>query len=102
MQSLITVVILRRHILLFSSEVIGLYFRGNIKGEDLSYYLKNKDKHYKPQKRKDYENAFEQIEEAIKKDGGDGDSSPDIEDSNVSLQICISVVQIPNMYSRFH
>lgn len=32
-------------------------------------------------KRKDYVDAFEQIEEAIKEDGGDGDTSMDSEDS---------------------
>lgn len=59
---------------------------GNIKIEDLFYYLKNKEKCQKPLKRKDYLDAFEQIEAAIKKDGGDGDSSPNVDDSieNVS------------------
>lgn len=52
-----------------------------IKVEDLFYYLKNKDKFQKPLKRKDYVDAFEQIEDAIKEDGGDGDTSVDGDDS---------------------
>ncbi|KAJ8941655.1 hypothetical protein NQ314_010300 [Rhamnusium bicolor] len=57
---------------------------GVIKLEDLSYYLKNKEKFQKPLKRKDYVDAFEQIEEAIKEDGGDGDPLPDANDSVLS------------------
>lgn len=48
--------------------------------EDLFYYLRNKTKFQKPLKRKDYIDAFEQIEEAIKKDGGDGDSEENAND----------------------
>ncbi|KAJ8923989.1 hypothetical protein NQ315_006765 [Exocentrus adspersus] len=46
---------------------------GIIKSEDLCYYLKNKDKFQRSLKRKDYVDAFEQIERAIREDGGDGD-----------------------------
>lgn len=60
-------------------------FRGSIKVEDLFYYLKNKEKFQKPLKRKDYVDAFEQIEKAIEKDGGDGDLSQDADDSTVNF-----------------
>lgn len=46
--------------------------RGNIKGEDLFYYTKNKDKYPKVMKRKDYNDAIDQIEADILKDGSDG------------------------------
>lgn len=69
--------------LIFSFTHSGLCSRGSIKAEDLAYYLKNKDKLQKPLKRKDYVDAFEQIEEAIKNDGGDGDPAPNTDDSIV-------------------
>ncbi|XP_028135232.1 hepatoma-derived growth factor-related protein 2 [Diabrotica virgifera virgifera] len=54
---------------------------GCISSEHLFYYLKNKKKFQKPLKRQDYIAAFKEIEDAIKKDGGDGDESPDKNDS---------------------
>lgn len=65
----------------FNVEFYGTGETGSIKSEDLFYYLKNKEKFQKPLKRKDYIDAFEQIEEAVKEDGGDGDESPNSNDS---------------------
>lgn len=72
------------------------YFSGNIKVEDIFYYLKNKEKFQKPLKRKDYLDAFQQIEEAIKKDGGDGDQTPNAEDSisNVSEVLFMQITVV--------
>ncbi|CAH1987517.1 unnamed protein product [Acanthoscelides obtectus] len=50
---------------------------GVVKDSDLFYYTKNKDKFQKPLKRKDYIDAFTEIEEAIEKAGGDGDPDTD-------------------------
>lgn len=45
---------------------------GVVKGENITYYLKNKDSILKPNKRKDYNEAIEEIEAEIKIDGTDG------------------------------
>ncbi|CAG9829129.1 unnamed protein product [Diabrotica balteata] len=54
---------------------------GCISSDHLFYYLKNKKKFQKPLKSKDYIAAFKEIEEAIENDGGDGDESPNKNDS---------------------
>ncbi|XP_018575965.1 PC4 and SFRS1-interacting protein isoform X2 [Anoplophora glabripennis] len=69
----------------YNVEFYGTGETGVIKVEDLFYYLRNKDKFQKPLKRKDYVDAFEQIEEAIKEDGGDGDTSVDGDNSTNSV-----------------
>ncbi|XP_023025077.2 JIL-1 anchoring and stabilizing protein [Leptinotarsa decemlineata] len=75
----------------FNVEFYGTKETGVIKIEDLSYYTKNKEKFQKPLKRKDYVDAFEQIEAAILEDGGDGDENPDTNDSisNISMNSSI-------------
>ncbi|KAI4467950.1 hepatoma-derived growth factor-related [Holotrichia oblita] len=45
---------------------------GSIKAEDLFYYVKHKDQFYRNLKRKDYQEAVEQIEAEIKDIGTDG------------------------------
>ncbi|XP_057668477.1 PC4 and SFRS1-interacting protein-like [Diorhabda carinulata] len=66
----------------YNVEFYGTGETGSIKSEDLFYYLKNKEKFQKPLKRKDYIDAFEQINEACKIDGGDGDDSSDKNDES--------------------
>lgn len=68
----------------YNVEFYGTGETGAIKSEDLFYYLKNKEKFQKPLKRKDYIDAFEQINEACKNDGGDGDDSPDKNDESLN------------------
>ncbi|CAH0550181.1 unnamed protein product [Brassicogethes aeneus] len=55
---------------------------GTIKAEDLFYFIKSKNTLKKVLKRKDYNDAMAEIEEAIKNDGGDGESNSD--DLNIS------------------
>lgn len=51
------------------------FFRGLVKPDDMLYYLKNKKKLLKNNKRKDYTDAVAEIEEAISKNNGfDGES----------------------------
>lgn len=57
--------------------------------EDIFYFLKHKEKFQKPLKRKDYLDAFEQIQEAIKNDGGDGDQSPNVDDSTINVSMIL-------------
>ncbi|KRT78796.1 hypothetical protein AMK59_6662 [Oryctes borbonicus] len=52
---------------------------GSIKVEDLFYYLKHKDQFYRNLKRKDYQEAVEQIEAEIKESGTDGNNDDDSE-----------------------
>ncbi|XP_018325064.1 hepatoma-derived growth factor-related protein 2 [Agrilus planipennis] len=66
---------------------------GTIKIEDLFYYLKHKDQFSKSLRRKDYNEAIEEIENAIKEDGTDGSS----ENQNESIDINESLNQsVPN------
>ncbi|KAI4467843.1 pwwp domain [Holotrichia oblita] len=51
---------------------LRLCFSGSIKAEDLFYYVKHKDQFYRNLKRKDYQEAVEQIEAEIKDIGTDG------------------------------
>lgn len=55
----------------------SITFRGTIKVEDIFYYLKHKEQFVKSLKRKDYNDAIEEIEKEIKKDGSDGDGLED-------------------------
>ncbi|CAH1168798.1 unnamed protein product [Phyllotreta striolata] len=73
----------------FNVEFYGTGETGSIKKEDLFYFLKYKEKLQKPLKRKDYIDAFEQINEAIENDGGDGDESTNtnVSTPNVSMNI---------------
>lgn len=59
-------------------------FRGIIKVEDIFYYLKYKDKFVKSSKRKDYQEAIQEIESDIEKDGTDGNKDSAL-DETVSL-----------------
>ncbi|GJQ79151.1 hypothetical protein Trydic_g5403 [Trypoxylus dichotomus] len=52
---------------------------GSIKVEDLFYYLKHKDQFYRNLKRKDYQEAVEQIEAEIQESGTDGNNDEDSE-----------------------
>nr|CAI5861204.1 unnamed protein product [Callosobruchus analis] len=61
----------------YTVQFYGTGETGVIKEGDLFYYIKNKEKFQKPLKRKDYTDAFTEIEEAIKKAGGDGDPGND-------------------------
>ncbi|VEN61325.1 unnamed protein product, partial [Callosobruchus maculatus] len=61
----------------YTVQFYGTGETGVIKEGDLYYYTKNKEKFHKPLKRKDYTDAFTEIEEAIKKAGGDGDPGND-------------------------
>ncbi|KAG5896441.1 hypothetical protein JTB14_022520 [Gonioctena quinquepunctata] len=71
----------------FNVEFYGTKEIGVIKSEDLFYYTKNKERFQKPLKRKDYLDAFEEIEVAIKNDGTDGDGSPEVNDSIVDVSL---------------
>ncbi|CAH1116548.1 unnamed protein product [Phaedon cochleariae] len=69
----------------YNVEFYGTGETGVIKIEDLFYFKKNKQKFQRPLKRKDYLDAFDQIEEAIAEDGGDGDETPNVNDSTSDM-----------------
>lgn len=63
----------------------GTQETGAIKTEDLCYYLKNKGNYvHKYLRRAGYEDAVKQIEEAIKKDGSDGNEGSVTGDESVN------------------
>lgn len=73
------------------SEVLP-YFSGSIKVEDLFYYVKHKDQFYRNLKRKDYQEAVEQIEAEIKDAGTDGNNDEDV-DTEASVIFSLTIRQ---------
>ncbi|KAJ3649973.1 hypothetical protein Zmor_021686 [Zophobas morio] len=65
----------------FNVQFYGTGETGNIKPEDICYYLKNKEQMTKGSKKKEFKDAIDQIEKAIAVDGTDGDDSPSDEQS---------------------
>ncbi|KAF2893699.1 hypothetical protein ILUMI_12472 [Ignelater luminosus] len=59
---------------------------GTVKAKDLFYYLQHKEKYVKSLKRKDYNEAVEEIEKAIQDAGTDGND----DDGEVSLDSVVS------------
>lgn len=69
------------------------YSSGAIKPEDMFFYLKHKDSYvHKYVKRAGYEDAVKQIEEAISKAGGDGNSTAGPQNEEPTLGSDVSVL----------
>lgn len=62
------------------------YSSGSIKVEDLFYYLKHKEQFCRNLKRKDYQEAVEQIEAEIKETGTDGNNDDETDTSVMRIE----------------